>query len=59
MIIKTVKKINDETENVLDGYMVTYVNTNKIKSVPLDPDNTDYQAIQKGVAEGNKIEDAD
>jgi len=59
MIIKTVKKINDETENVLDGYMVTYVNTNKIKSVPLDPDNTDYQAIQEWVAEGNKIEDAD
>jgi len=59
MLIKTVKKINDEIENVLDGYMVTYVNTNKIKSVPLDPDNTDYQAIQEWVAEGNKIEDAD
>jgi len=59
MLIKTVKKINDEIENVLDGYMVTYVNTNKIKSVPLDPDNTDYQEIQKWVAEGNKIEDAD
>tara|TARA_Y100001972_G_scaffold38538_1_gene47494 strand:- start:83 stop:262 length:180 start_codon:yes stop_codon:yes gene_type:complete len=59
MVIKTVKKINDETENILDGYMVTYVNTNKIKSVPLDPDNTDYQEIQKWVAAGNKIEDAD
>jgi uncharacterized protein YcfJ len=59
MLIKTVKKINDETENVLDGYMVTYVNTNKIKSVPLDPDNTDYIAIQEWVKEGNKIEDAD
>ena len=59
MLIKTVKKINDEIENVLDGYMVTYVNTNKIKSVPLDPLNTDYQAIQEWVAEGNKIEDAD
>ena len=59
MVIKTVKKINDETKNILDGYMVTYVNTNKIKSVPLDPDNTDYQEIQKWVAEGNKIEDAD
>ncbi len=59
MLIKTVKKINDEIENVLDGYMVTYVNTNKIKSVPLDPDNTDYLAIQEWVAKGNKIEDAD
>lgn len=59
MLIKTVKKINDEIENVLDGYMVTYVNTNKIKSVPLDPDNTDYLAIQEWVAKGNKIEEAD
>jgi len=59
MLIKTVKKINDEIENVLDSYIVTYVNTNKIKSVPLDPLNTDYQAIQEWVAEGNKIEDAD
>ena len=28
-------------------------------SVPLDPANTDYHEIQKWVAEGNKIEDAD
>jgi len=28
-------------------------------SVPMDTDNTDYQAIQEWVAEGNKIEDAD
>ena len=28
-------------------------------SVPLDPANTDYQAIQEWVAEGNKIEEAD
>ena len=27
--------------------------------VPLDPNNRHYQAIQKWVAEGNKIEDAD
>ncbi len=27
--------------------------------VPLDPDNIDYQAIQKWVAEGNTIEEAD
>jgi len=59
MIIKTVKKVNDSIENVLDSYMVTYVNTNKIKSVPLSPDNTDYIAIQEWVKEGNKIEDAD
>ena len=28
-------------------------------SVPLDTANTDYQAIQEWVAEGNKIEEAD
>ena len=28
-------------------------------SVPMDTDNTDYQAILEWVAEGNKIEDAD
>tara|TARA_R100000654_G_scaffold6728_1_gene17307 strand:- start:147 stop:320 length:174 start_codon:yes stop_codon:yes gene_type:complete len=28
-------------------------------SVPLDPANTDYQAIQEWVAKGNKIEEAD
>jgi hypothetical protein len=30
-----------------------------ILNVPLDPANTDYQAIQEWVAEGNTIEDAD
>tara|TARA_B100000674_G_scaffold464492_1_gene446545 strand:- start:371 stop:544 length:174 start_codon:yes stop_codon:yes gene_type:complete len=29
------------------------------KSVPLDPANRHYQAIQEWVAEGNKIEDVD
>jgi len=28
-------------------------------SVPLDPDNRHYQAIQEWVAEGNTIEEAD
>jgi len=28
-------------------------------SIPLDPDNTDYQAIQEWVAEGNTIAEAD
>ena len=31
----------------------------KIYSVPLDPANTDYQAILEWVAEGNTIADAD
>ena len=31
----------------------------RVVSVPLDPDNRHYQAIQEWVAEGNTIEDAD
>ncbi len=59
MIIDTVKKVNDLIDNVLDSYTVTYFNTNRTKSVPLDPANTDYQAIQEWVAEGNTIAEAD
>ena len=50
------------TKNYVDGvfvsYQVTYVNSNRVKSVPLDPDNTDYQAIQEWAAiDGNNIID--
>jgi len=41
---------NNTIQAVIDG--VT-------KCVPLDPDNTDYQAIQEWVAEGNTIEVAE
>ena len=57
MIIKTVKK------NVIDeqvvSYQVTQQDSNLVLSVPLDSANTDYQAIQEWVAEGNTIEEAD
>ena len=54
--------INTITKNYLDGkfvsYQVTYINSNKVKSVPLDETNTDYQAIQEWAAiEGNNIID--
>jgi len=53
--------INTVTKNYLRGqfvsYQVTYVDSNIIKSVPLDPANTDYIAIQKWIAEGNTIID--
>ena len=55
MMIETV------TKNYLDGefvsYQVTYVNSNRVKSVPLDEANTDYQAIQEWIAEGNSVID--
>jgi len=57
MNIQTVRK------NVIDGevvsYQVTQQDSNLILSVPLDPANTDYQAILEWVAEGNTIEEAD
>ena len=58
-MIKAVKKNISPITGELCSYRVTQINSDKIKSVPLDPDNTDYQAIQKWVKEGNKIEDAD
>ena len=55
--------IDTVTKNYFDGefvsYQVTYTNSNVVASVPLDPDNRHYQAIQEWVAEGNTIEEAD
>ena len=54
--------INTITKNYVDGefvsYQVTYVNSNRVKSVPLVEDNTDYQEIQEWAAiDGNNIID--
>ena len=53
--------INTVTKNYLDGefvsYQVTYVNSNRVKSVPLEESNTDYQEIQKWIAEGGVVID--
>jgi len=54
--------INTVTKNYVDeefvSYQVTYVGTNRVKSVPLAEDNTDYQAIQEWAKiEGNNIID--
>ena len=58
MNIKTVKK------NVIDekvvSYQVTQQDSNLVYSVPLDTDNTDYQAILEWAKiDGNTIADAD
>lgn len=57
MNIKTVKK------NVIDEQVVSYQLTQQdsklVLSVPLDEENTDFQAIQEWVAAGNTIEDAE
>jgi len=53
--------IDTVTKNYLNSefvsYKVTYTNSNLIVSVPLDPANTDYQAIQEWIAEGNTVID--
>jgi hypothetical protein len=53
--------INTITKNYFEGrfvsYTITYKNSDMIKSVPLSKSNTDYQAIQKWIAEGNTIID--
>jgi len=58
-MINTVKKNISPITGQLCSYRVTQTNSDIIKSVPLDPANTDYQAIQEWVAEGNTIADAD
>ena len=53
--------INTITKNYYHGrfvsYTITYFNSNIASSVPLDPANTDYQAIQKWIAEGGEVID--
>jgi hypothetical protein len=56
MIINTVEK-NYNLENTFNSYQVTYVNSNIVLSVPLDPANTDYQAIQEWISAGNTVID--
>jgi len=53
--------INTVTKNYFKGrfasYTITYVDSNITNSVPLDPANTDYIAIQKWIAEGGEVID--
>ena len=54
--ITSAQYIQDENDN---NVSIKIIIDNIEWFVPLDPDNRHYQAIQKWVAEGNKIEDAD
>ena len=49
-MINTVTKNYNSMTNEFCSYQVTYINSNKVKSVPLDEANTDYQAIQEWAA---------
>ena len=57
MNISSAKYLYDTKNNKNAGIFA--VMNGKEVSVPLDPANTEYQAIQEWVAEGNTIEDAD
>jgi hypothetical protein len=53
-----VEKIYSKITNQFSNYKITYENSNIETFVPLDPANTDYQAIQEWAAiEGNNIID--
>ena len=56
-MIDTIEKIYNSITNEFSSYKITYVNSNIIKSVPLAEDNTDYQAIQKWIADGGTVID--
>jgi hypothetical protein len=56
-MINTIEKIYNPITNQFSSYKITYVNSNIVKSVPLAEDNTDYQAIQTWIAEGNTVID--
>ena len=56
-MIDTVTKNYDKINNRFISYQVTYVNSNRVKSVQLDEANTDYQAIQEWISEGNTVID--
>ena len=55
-MIDTVTK-NYGINNEFVSYQVTYVNSNREKSVPLNEANTDYQAIQEWIADGGTVID--
>ena len=53
-MINTIEKIYEKGK--WSSYKMT-LSDGKVWSVPLDPANTDYQAIQEWIAEGNQVID--
>ena len=59
MTINTVQKVNNYYTNKFDNYKVTYED-GRVVSVPLDPDNMDFQEILEWEkVDGNTIKDAE
>ena len=57
--IQTVAWVTDLIKTDKNAYMLMTDTDGKIFSVPVDPANRHYQAIQEWVAKGNTIEAAD
>jgi hypothetical protein len=55
--INTVEKDYTITTNEFCSYKVSFKNNDLISFVPLDEANTDYQAIQKWIADGGTVID--
>ena len=55
-MIISVKKQYDPLTNTFSSYELIEENQ-LVKSVPLDEANTDYQAIQEWIADGNTVID--
>ena len=56
-MIDTIEKTYDMIDNTFCGYRITYQNSNRVKLVPLDEANTDYQAILTWIADGGTVID--
>jgi hypothetical protein len=56
--IKSVQKVNSPVSGKLSNYK-TITNNDIVFFVPHATDNSDYQAIQDWVADGNTIAEAD
>ena len=54
-MIQTVEKLYDYQGNFI-SYRITTTSNEQI-SVPLNSENTDYQAIQEWIADGNTVID--
>ena len=55
-MIDTVEKKYDGINNTHNGYLITLTDS-KVWQVSLDEANSDYQAIQEWIAEGNTVID--
>ena len=57
--IQSVQKVKDYDDTLCNYKVICTDSDSRVYLVPLEADNSDYQAIQEWVAEGNTIAEAD